>query len=429
MRKGPGRERARDLADWRRALVVAFFATGLGMATWVSRTPAIRDAIGASTGEMGLVIAGLSVGSVVGIAAGGRFVVRRGARFVVVLGMAAIVLGLLVAALGVVVGEGVLVAAGLACFGYGMGSGEIGLNVGGVELEIAVGRSVVPGLHGWYSLGVFAGGLAGLGANSAGVPVFAHLAAVALLAATGSRWLVARLPPLTVPAPADEPAPGVAGTDGGGRAWLDGRLLGLGVIILGMALAEGSANDWLPLIVVDGFGRSAALGSVVYALFGLSMAVGRLSGGAAIDRFGRAPVIRAGALTAAAGIGLVAVAPDLVWGVAGTLLWGLGASLGFPVVLSAAGDDPVHAARRATAVASAGYAAFLAGPPVLGFLAEEVGLRDAILVVLAAVLATVPCSGAVRPPGRPASRHAPPPAGPGAVPEAGPPPTADGRRP
>jgi predicted MFS family arabinose efflux permease len=389
------------------------------MATWVSRTPAIRDAIGASTGEMGLVIAALSVGSVIGIAAGGRFVTRHGARFVVAWAMASIVLGLLGVALGVVVRQGAVVAAGLAGFGYGMGSGEIGLNVEGIELEIAVGRSVVPSLHGCYSLGIFAGGLAGLAANRVHLPVLAHLVAVAVLTAAGSGWLVSRLPPLTGASPAGTgtntgtnantgsgsgSGTGTASaTDAGGRAWLDRRLLMLGAIILGMALAEGSANDWLPLIVVDGYGRSAALGSIIYAFFGLSMAIGRLSGGAVIDRFGRAPVMRLSAVTAAAGIALVSLAPNLWLAAGGTLLWGLGASLGFPVALSAAGDDPVHAAKRAAAVATAGYAAFLAGPPILGFLAEEVGLRTAILVVLVAVLATTLFSRAVRtvPPSRP----------------------------
>jgi len=303
---------------------------------------------------------------------------------------------LLGVALGVIVQQGVVVAAGLAGFGYGMGSGEIGLNVEGVALEIALGRSVVPSLHGCYSLGIFAGGLAGLAANSVHLAVPAHLVAVAVLTAAGSGWLVSRLPPLTGAGPAGTDTATASTSDAGGRAWLDSRLLALGAIILGMALAEGSANDWLPLIVVDGFGRSAALGSIVYAFFGLSMAIGRLSGGVVIDRFGRAPVIRASAVTAAVGIALVALVPNLWLAAFGTLLWGLGASLGFPVALSAAGDDPVHAAKRAAAVATAGYAAFLAGPPVLGFLAEEVGLRTAILVVLVAVLATTLFSEAVR---------------------------------
>jgi MFS family permease len=384
-----------SLARRRAALVVAFFATGLGMATWVSRTPAIRDALGASTAEMGVVIVGLSIGSVVGITLGGRLVARRGGRLVIAWCMAAIVLGLLGVALGVVLRQAGIVAAGLAVYGFGMGSGEIGLNVEGVDLEIAVGRSVIPGLHGCYSLGIAAGGLMGLAANSAHLPVLMHMVAIATLTAAGSGWLVFQLPARTG---AETPTinPHTATADIADRsAWFDNRLLALGAIILGMALAEGSANDWLPLIAVDGFGASAATGSAVYAFFGLSMAIGRLSGGRAIDRFGRAPVMRVCAVTAAAGIALVAFAPQLWLGVVGVLLWGLGASLGFPVALSAAGDVPAHAARRTSFVATAGYAASLIGPPVVGFLGNEVGLRGAILVVLVAVLATTFFAGAL----------------------------------
>lgn len=391
------------LVRWRAALVVAFFGTGLSMATWVSRTPAIRDTLDASTAEMGLIIAGLSVGSVIGIAVGGLLVARRGARFVVACGMASIVLGLIVVAVGVIVAEGLIVAAGLAFFGYGMGSGEIGQNVEGVELEVAMGRSIVPGLHGCYSLGIFVGGLVGLLANSVHLPVLAHLIGVAGLTAAGTLWLLGQLPPLTGATAATAAAGGAS--DGGagpvatgGRRppWLDARLLALAAIILGMALAEGSANDWLPLIAVDGFGLTAAVGSIVYAFFGLSMAIGRLCGGRIIDRFGRAPVMRASAVTAAVGIGLVSASPELWLAGVGVLLWGLGASLGFPVALSAAGDDPEHAAKRASAVATAGYAAFLVGPPILGLLGEQVGLRGAILVVMIAVLATAFFAGAVR---------------------------------
>lgn len=381
-----------DLRRWRAGLVTAFFLTGIGMATWVSRTPAIRDAVDASTAQMGLIIAGLSVGSVLGIAAAGPGVARLGARVVIATGLVAIVAGLLVVSLGVVLGDALVVAAGLALYGSGMGSGEIGLNVHGVQLEIAVGRSVVPGLHGCYSLGIFVGGMVGLAANAAALSPLVHLVAVAGLAAVASWWLVGQLPGSAVTATRRPGVDDPAAPQQPGRvrrlAWLDRRLLALGVIILGMALAEGSANDWLPLIVVDGYGESAALGSVVYASFGLAMAVGRLTGGRVIDRFGRAPVMRVSAVTAAVGIAVVAFAPNLVLGAVGVLLWGLGTSLGFPVALSAAGDDTGLAAERATFVASAGYAAFLAGPPVLGLIGEEVGLRSAILVVLVAVLVT-----------------------------------------
>lgn len=127
------------------------------------------------------------------------------------------------------------------------------------------------------------------------------------------------------------------------------------------------------------------------------MAIGRLSGGRIIDWFGRAPVMRASAVVAAAGIGTVVLAPNLWLAAVGVLLWGIGASLGFPVALSAAGDDPRYAAKRAGVVATAGYAAFLVGPPLLGFLGKHIGIRNAVVVVLGVVLATTLAAGSVRP--------------------------------
>ena len=401
---------ARALRRWRAALVTVFFGAGIAVASWVTRTPAIRDALHASTAEMGLIIGGSSVGSIVGISLGSPLVARRGARFVIVTGMSCVALGLSVMALGVVVRHSVVVALGLAMFGYGMGTGEIGNNVSGVELEALVGRSVIPGLHGSYSLGTVIGGVAGLVANRWAVPVAVHLLlAATAIAAAAIFWVSRQVRPDTgrntrrAPggAASSTPSDGARAPIAAGRqrrvGWLDRRLVGLAVIILGMALAEGSANDWLPLIVVDGYGSSAAVGSIVFSFFGLAMAIGRLGGGGVIDRFGRAPVMRASAVVAAVGIVTVIVAPTLWFAGAGVLLWGVGCALGFPVALSAAGENSAFAAQRAGFVATAGYAAFLIGPPVLGFLGQRIGIRHAIIVVLAVVLATMFVAGSARP--------------------------------
>ena len=367
---------------WRAALFTAFFLTGLSMATWVTRTPDIRDVTGASTTQMGLIIAGLSVGSMLGIAVGGPLVARQGARFVVQWGMAAIAAGVATVAVATAAHSGVLVAVGLAFIGFGMGSGEIGLNVEGVELEQRMRRTVVPSLHGCYSLGIFVGGLAGLAANAADVSPTVHLVAAAVLTAAATVWLVSNLPDATGREPARARSADASSTRPA-SVWREPRTVAIAVVILGMALAEGSANDWLPLIMVDGFAVTATVGALVYAGFGGAMAIGRFTGGWFLDRFGRTPVLLASAGFAAVGVATVAFAPNAVLGGAGVLLWGLGASLGFPVALSAAGDDPVGSACRVSAVATAGYAAFLVGPPVLGFVGDHWGLRGALVLVLA----------------------------------------------
>ena len=115
------------------------------------------------------------------------------------------------------------------------------------------------------------------------------------------------------------------------------------------------------------------------------MTVGRVLGTAWLDRYGRVPVLWASFGLAAVGALLVVFGPALGLAAAsvGALLWGLGASLGFPVGMSAAADDPGHAAARVSVVASIGYLAFLAGPPLLGFLGDHVGVLNALLAVVA----------------------------------------------
>ncbi len=147
--------------------------------------------------------------------------------------------------------------------------------------------------------------------------------------------------------------------------------------------------------MVDGLGLSETLGSAFFAAFATVMTIGRFSGHLVIARVGKQGALLASVVTSAIGIALVALVDHPAAVVAGVALWGLGASLGFPVAISIAGDDPDRPAERVGAVATAGYLAFLVGPPALGFLGEHYGLRSAILVVVGLlVLAAV--AGAVR---------------------------------
>ena len=170
------------------------------------------------------------------------------------------------------------------------------------------------------------------------------------------------------------------------QAWLEPRTLAIGLLVLAFAFTEGSANDWLALAFRDGYDVSNAHAVLGFAVFVSSMTVGRLLGTRMLDRFGRVPVLRVTAALAAAGLLLVIIGGSVPVAVVGTVLWGLGASLGFPVGMSAAADDPEHAAARVSVVASIGYTAFLAGPPLIGFLADHVGVLKALYVVLGALV-------------------------------------------
>jgi len=117
-----------------------------------------------------------------------------------------------------------------------------------------------------------------------------------------------------------------------------------------------------------------------------------------LERYGRVVVLRATAGFAVAGLLLVLLGGSTPVALVGALLWGVGASLGFPVGMSAAADEPEHAAARVSVVASIGYTAFLAGPPLLGFLGDQVGILHALLVVGALALPAMLAVPATRPP-------------------------------
>ncbi|MET8838965.1 MFS transporter [Streptomyces rubiginosohelvolus] len=416
---------------WRAALFLFMLVTGVSMASWVARTPAVRDALEVSTGAMGLVLFGLSIGSMAGVLASGELVRRHGGRLVIAVGAVLLVAGLLVIAGGAALEVSGGVFGGLALFGAGMGLAEVAFNIEGAAVERTAGRPVLPVLHGCFSLGTVVGALVGMGLTAVRFPVGRHLALVALAVAAAGMWTVRAVPAGTgresavtgdaESAAGTEGATGTSGAagaartesaagsgaGGGGRAggvrghldvWRDRRLVLIGLIVLAMAFAEGSANDWLPLLMVDGHGTGATAGSLTFMLFAVAMTTGRFTGGPLLVRYGPAAVVRASAVVAAVGVALVVFSDSALLAGAAVVLWGLGASLGFPVTISAAGEDarPGDASARVAAVSTAGYAAFLVGPPSLGFLADHVGLRNAMVVVLVLLGGAALITGALR---------------------------------
>lgn len=396
---------------WRAALFLFMLAIGVSMASWVARTPGVRDALDVSTGAMGLVLFGLSIGSMAGVLVSGGLVRKHGGRPVIALGAGLIVAGLLGVAGGAALEVSGGVFGGLALFGAGMGLAEVAFNIEGAAVERTVGRPVLPVLHGCFSLGTVVGALLGMGLTAVRFPVGWHLAAVSVAVAAAAVWTVRAVPPGTGREGGESGESGDGGRAGSGgesaasggwraqlEVWRDRRLVLIGLIVLAMAFAEGSANDWLPLLMVDGHGTSATAGSLTFLLFAGAMTTGRFTGGPLLVRYGPAAVVRASAVVAAAGVALVVFSSSPLLAGAAVVLWGLGASLGFPVTVSAAGEGAGarEATARVAAVSTAGYAAFLVGPPSLGFLADHVGLRSAMIVVLVLLAGAALITGALR---------------------------------
>ena len=288
-------------------------------------------------------------------------------------GACLVVLGTVVAAVGTTVtGTVPLVAAGFFAYGIGTGVWDVAMNVEGAAVEQELGRSIMPRFHAGWSMGSIAGAAVGVPVAALDVPMTGAPGGGGAALGRPRPGRVAGLPPGRAAA---------ARPPRGRSAWREPRTLAIGLMVLAFALTEGAANDWLALALIDGHDVEHWVGVAGFAAFVTAMTVGRLAGTVLLDRFGRVPVLRTTAVAAILGVLLVVFGGHPVLVGLGILVWGLGASLGFPVGMSAAADDPARSAARVSVVATIGYAAFLGGPPLLGFLGDQVGTLRALLVV------------------------------------------------
>ncbi|RXZ77375.1 MFS transporter [Paenibacillaceae bacterium] len=388
----------RQIKLWRLAIYFIFALPGFAIASWVSRTPTIRDALGATTAQMGWIIFGMAVGSIIGLLSASHLIAYKGGRFVMVTSLAVSSIGLVVVGLASSwMTNDIIVFFGLAIFGFGNGICDVAMNVEGTAVERAAQKSLLTGFHASFSLGTLIGAMAGAAAIKIGVSVAVHMIIAVAVIVLCVIFLYRLIPAGTGKETGGESNDPVMSVRERMAVWKERRTLLIGIIVLGMAFAEGSANDWLPLIMVDGYKVTPAMGSFAFGIFVTAMTVGRAAGGVLLDRFGRVIVLRASALLAIVGLLIVIFGQSYGLATIGIVLWGLGAAFGFPVGLSAAGDDPRGVAARVSAVSTAGYLAFLVGPPFLGIIGESIGLVRALIFVLIGVTVAGLFSQAAKP--------------------------------
>jgi fucose permease len=192
------------------------------------------------------------------------------------------------------------------------------MNVSGAAAERRIGRTLMPFMHACFSIGTVAGALVGAGAAALAIPTWLHLSAmgavIAVTAAIAVRFVPDRVQDPAAeasvsPAGAGAPAARVGALTRVGRAalerltvWRDLTLVLIGVVMLGMALAEGAANDWIALASIDGHGASKAQGALVLDVFMVAMTLGRMAGGPVVDRIGRVAALRITAGLAVVGL-------------------------------------------------------------------------------------------------------------------------------
>lgn len=400
---------ARAITRWVNALVIIFAMLGFGFGSWLSRLPAVRDHLDATTLQMSIYGLCLAMGSVTGLLLAGRIISRLGPRRTLQIGIAAQVAFMPVAVLVLWFGQLPLGLALLFGYGFAFSNSDVAMNISGASAERALGRPRLPLLHAGFSLGSVSAMGAGAAAEALRIPVPLHLAGIFLLilgiSLTVLRWIprgdrlaMPESPARATPASRTGPIPVIAAEtahpdpapdSGSARArspWTDPRILLVGFIAMSMALAEGTAADWLPLALVDGRGLSNELGALILGVFFVAMTVTRIVGSPILHRFGRVAVLRGGAILCAAGVVTVILVPHTWAIVLGAICWGVGCALGFPVGISAAADNPETAVRDVAAVSAIAYTAMLLGPMAFGLLGEHIGLLSAFWLLAAIAL-------------------------------------------
>jgi len=363
-----------------RGTATVFVLSGVAISSLLSRVPQIRDALHLSPRSLGLLLLMTAVGSLVALPLAGTVVHRIGAARTVSIMAVVSPVGLAVVAIGTEVGP-TMVGAGLFVFGFGAGQWDVAQNVEGAAVEQRLGRTVMSRFHAAFSVGTVGGALVGAAMNAVHVRPLVHLLVMAALVA-----IVCQIATRGFLPAGEGDHEEVHDSRSPWQAWGEPRTLLIGVFVLCMAFAEGTGNDWLGVAAIDGYHASAALGSFAYVAFVAAMTAGRWFGPRVLDRYGRVPVMQGGAVVAMVGVLIVVFGPSLGTALVGILIWGLGVALGFPTGMSAAADDPRYAAGRVSTVATIGYAAFLAGPSLIGVIGNHTGVLRA-LTLTAGVLA------------------------------------------
>lgn len=372
----------KPLVRARLATIALFFAAGFAMSMWVANIPAIESATGLSHALLGSLILLLGLGSVIGMQVAGFLIDRWGSRAVATGSLPFLAVGVLVPGWATDTwGVGI----GLVILGLGQGLVDVSMNDQAVVVERRWGKAIMSSFHAFFSVGGAVGALTAALMQTTGIalPIAVMIGAgiAVVIAGSGLRALLPRSADLGEDQPEptvgdrDELRPHTAARPARGTVAL------LALLAFLLMLAEGSANDWSALHAVKELGVDPAAGALAYGAFAVAMTVGRFATDGVVRRVGPERVVQVGSLIAVVGCLLVALGPSYPVVVGGWAVFGLGLSGTVPQIFTAAGN--LGGPRRGTLIArvvGAGYVGFMAGPAIIGWAAELVGLGGALLI-------------------------------------------------
>ncbi|NEB98756.1 MFS transporter [Streptomyces anulatus] len=369
------------LRHGRASLGLSFGVQGVAFALLVTRIPAIQDQYGISDGLLPVFLAAVPILAGVGSVATEKVVARVWPGVVLRWSQPLVLLALL----GVGAGREVWhVAVALGVFGLAVGALDASMNMLGVSLQRAYGRSIMLGFHAAYSLGGIAGAsLAWAGARWELSLLGSYLPVVVVLlpaALVGSRWYTEGKGP-------EEKEPGAVGAGGAVSFRL---LLPLCLVMSFAYIGDSTVSNWSAKYLQDVLGGSEQLATVPYNVYMVTTLLGRALGDLGVRRFGAVAVVRGGSLLAAGGFAVVAVAPGAWVGMFGFTMLGFGLCVIVPQTFAAAGRMfPGNSDAAVARLNIFNYVGFLVGSPLVGALGDAWSYRGAMLVPMALVLATL----------------------------------------
>jgi MFS family permease len=388
---------ASSTRSWRNAAMGLFALGGVSISTWGPRLPSIREDLRVGDATIGLMLAGVTIGSIAGLLASSALLSRFGPQRAIWGSLALAAVGISIVGIGAGTLTSLPVAmAGFICVGLGIGAVDVMINVEGAAVERTAGKTLMPLMHAAWSAGAIIG--SGIGAASAALGIafqwqfLGEAFVIAAAAAIAVRYLPQAMP---LDAATERP-PAARRVRQWLRGWGDWRLLLIGLVMLGVELGEGTSNSWLTLAVRDGHHQPEAIAALFFTMFAIGETAARIVGGPLVDRVGRVRTVR---FTIALGVlGLVLfIFGGPAWVVLiGTVLWAVGVSMGFPLGMSAAAESGPNPAARLSVVASIGYLANLGGPPVIVLLSQSFGLLNALWLVVALLAVGFLAAGVLR---------------------------------
>lgn len=373
----------------RKAVLIIFFINGTLLSSWIPHIPLIQERLGLSDGLLGIALFSMAIGAIVSMSISGILSSRYGSRKVTIVSAFAFCFSL---PLPVIAPTFLTFVIALFLFGACNGAMDVAMNAQAVAVEKKYNKPIMSAFHGFFSIGGLIGATLGGIVLACGLSPSIHVVTVSCLMFPAI--IISRRNLLLQQV-------GSAFRKESNFLKPRGRLLGLGLLAFLVLVAEGSVADWSSVFIKQALQTGPGFVAAGYASFSLMMAIGRLRGDKFVANIGPVTLTRTASIIAASGLGLVLLIPNHFTVIVGFGCVGLGLSNLIPVVFSSAGRIPgISPSKGIAVVATAGYFGFLAGPPLIGCVAELSTLSLALSTVVAAILVVTICAYLTDHPGK-----------------------------